>query len=93
VSVDLIARLSNTNSDGGVTTGNIVGRSFGTGIYPANQILVSGPPAGSASTYDHVPAGQIASVFFNVERQSGPNYCTTSATTTSFCVKVRPALS
>lgn len=89
VVVDLVARLSNTNPDGGETTGNEVGRAPGVvGNYPACQTLFAGPPPGSVDAYDRVPAGQIVTIFFRAERQAGASYFTTAATTTRF--KVRP---
>jgi hypothetical protein len=97
LTVDLIARLSNTNTDGGETTGNQVGLAIGlpagswlTGPTPTNQVLASGPPAGSPDSWDRVPAGQPATIFFRIERQTGSDTFTTTAATTSFCVRVQP---
>lgn len=87
VAVDLVARL-NTE-----TTGNIVGRCFGeAGQNPAPMALVSGPPAGSASGYDKVSAGDIAVIYFRTERRTGSDTYTASSTTMSFCVRVEPVL-
>lgn len=84
VRVDLIARLN------GETDGTDVGRGFG--ISGANEriSICSGPPPGSAADYDLVPAGQSATVHLRVERQSGSDTFTTSATTTRYRVKVCP---
>jgi hypothetical protein len=97
LTVDLIARLSNTNTDGGETTGNEVGLAIGlpagswlTGPTPTNQVLEAGPPPGSGDSWDRVPAGQIATVFFRIERQTGSDTFTTSAATTRFGVRVAP---
>lgn len=85
VSVDLIARLNSA------TSGNIVGRSFGvSGQAARNQVLVPGPPAGSADSYDKVSAGNAAVIYFRAERQTGTDTFTTTASTSSFVVKVRP---
>jgi len=89
VKVDLIARLNNE------TSGNIVGRAFAGGIggvSPPTHVLVSGPPAGSADTYDKVLAGDPATIYLRAERQSGGDTFTTSASTTTFRVKVEPIL-
>jgi hypothetical protein len=82
---DLVCRLNNE------TAGNIVGRATSVaGQYPPPQTIVAGPPAGSADTYDRVPAGSSATVYLRTERQSGTDYYTTSAATTQFDVEVLP---
>jgi hypothetical protein len=89
VKVDLLARLNNQ------TSGNIVARSFAGGIYgisPPTHVLVPGPPAGSADTYDKITAGNAATIYFTAERQSGTGTFTTSNSTTSFQVRVCPIL-
>lgn len=84
--VDVLARLNNA------TSGDIVARSFGqVGATPAPNILVSGVPAGSASTVGKVLAGQSAVVFLRAEQQaSTADAFTTSASSTSFMVEVAP---
>lgn len=84
--VDLIARLNNA------TSGDVIGRSFGlTGATPPPNVLVSGVPAGSASTVGKVLAGNGATVFLRAEQQaSTTDAYTTSASTTSFMVEVAP---
>ena len=83
VAVDLVARLNNESA------GNIVGRGIGmAGVAPPTHVLVSGPPAGSADTYDKVSAGAAATIFFRAERQSGVETFTTSGATSTFCVRV-----
>lgn len=85
VRVDLIARLNDA------AAGNIVGRGFGVaGIGPAPVVLSSGPPAGSASTYDKVAAGAAATIYLRAERQTGTDTFTTSGSTTTFSVRVCP---
>lgn len=92
VSVDLIARLNVEAS------GNIVGRAFNSPelsatshVHPT-QVLSSGPPAGSADTYNKVLAGNAATIYFRAERQTGGETFTTSNATTRFGVEVRPIL-
>lgn len=85
VRVDLVARLNTEAS------GNIVGRGFGNaGVGPATVNLSDGPPAGSATTYDKVSAGNAAVIYLRVERQSGTDTFTTSGSTTTFSVRVNP---
>lgn len=85
VRVDVIARLNDA------TSGNIVGRGFGvSGAGPATVALSSGPPPGSADSYDKVSAGAAATVYLRAERQSGTDTFTTSGSTTTFSVEVRP---
>lgn len=85
VQVDVLARLNNAS------TGNIVGRGTQpAGQNPATHILMPGVPAGSASTYDKVNAGDTATIYFRAERQSGTATFTTSSTTTWFRVEVLP---
>lgn len=89
--VDLVARLSNSNPDGGETTGNDVGRAIGlaTGA-PANQVMTPYPPAGSGDAWDRVPAGQAATVFMRAERQAGATYFTTTPAQTRLGCRVHP---
>lgn len=85
VQVNLLARLDNA------TTGNIVGQGTQpAGQYPATHVLSSGPPAGSADTYDKVTANAAATVYMRTERQSGNDTYTTTGTTSYFCVRVDP---
>jgi len=88
VRADLLARLDNS------TAGNIVGRGVGAvlGVNPSGipTVLVDGPPAGSADSYNKVPAGTPATIYLRVERQSGADSFTTSDSTTTFKVKVNP---
>jgi hypothetical protein len=86
VLVDLVARLGNE------TSGNIIGRCFGLGGTKDRLVLSSGPPAGSADTWDKVSAGAGTTVYLRTEQQSGSDSYTTSSTTTRFCVTVRPIL-
>lgn len=85
VAVDLVARLNNQSS------GNVVGQGIGlAGAGPFQNVMSSGPPAGSTDSYDRVYAGASAVVYFNAERSSGTNTFTTSSASSQFCVKVRP---
>jgi hypothetical protein len=85
VTVDLIARLNDA------AAGNIVGRGFGSLDNTQHAtVLSSGPPAGSASTYDKVSAGQAATIYLRAERQTGTDTFTTSNSTTKFEVRVKP---
>lgn len=87
VQVDLIARLNDAAS------GNIVGRGrghSGQNTEGFSTVLSSGPPAGSASTYNKVAAGVPAVIYLRAERQSGANTFTTTSAATWFNVKVRP---
>jgi hypothetical protein len=85
VTVDLIARLANES------TGNIVGRAMGVpGVGPFTNVLAAGPPTGSADAYDRVSGASTATLYLRAERQSGADTFTTSASTTSFCVRVCP---
>lgn len=72
------------------TTTTTTTTSF-VGPYPfATHVLSSTPPAGSAAGYDVVAAGASAVIYLRAERVSGSATFTTSATTTGFCVNVRP---
>ena len=84
--VDVLARLNNASS------GDIVGRSFGqAGAAPPANVLVSGVPAGSASTVGKVSAGNSCVVYLRAEQQAATTDAyTTSASTTSFMVEVAP---
>ncbi|MCV7100970.1 hypothetical protein [Mycobacterium palustre] len=84
VRVDVIARLN------GESDGNDVGRGFGMSGATERISITPGAPAGSPDEWDRVPAGQSATVHLRVERQSGSDTFTTSATTTRFAVKVDP---
>lgn len=97
LTVDLIARLSNTDGDGGQAAGPEVGSAIGlpagswlTGPTPYTLSLESGPPSGSADTFDRVPKGQIATVYLRIERQTGSATFTTSGATSRFKVRVAP---
>jgi hypothetical protein len=82
---DVVVRLNNE------TAGNIVGRATQpAGQYPATHVISAGPPAGSADSYDRVPAGSSATLYFRTERQSGTDYYATSVSTTQFDVEVLP---
>lgn len=84
--VDVLARLNNA------TSGDVIARSYGqAGATPPPNILVSGVPAGSASTVGRVLAGATAVVYLRAEQQaSTTDAYTTSASTTSFMVEVAP---
>jgi hypothetical protein len=85
VQVDVIARLNNA------TTGNIVGRGTSlAGQNPPPITMISGPPAGSADSYNKVLAGNAATIYMRTERQSGTDTYTAAATTTYCSVEVRP---
>lgn len=85
VTVDLVARLNDE------TAGNVVGRGFGVSdTSPVPTVLVSGPPAGSVDSYDRVSAGSAAVIYLRAERRLGTDTFTTSDSTTSFEVRVRP---
>lgn len=91
VRVDLVARLNDASS------GNIVGRGFGLapvnifgGLYPMRASLSAGPPAAASATYDKVAAGATAVIYLKAERVAGVGTFTTTADTTSFCVRVSP---
>lgn len=83
VRVDLLARLS---SEAG---GNVVARCFGVAS-TERLMLCSAPPAGSNDAFDRVAAGTAVTIYMRVERQSGSDTFTTSASTTSCAVRVRP---
>ena len=83
--VDLIARLNNA------TGGNEVGRATqAAAINPPTHVLSTGPPPGSADTYDRVYAGNAATIYLRAERQSGSGTFTTASATTRFSVTVNP---
>lgn len=90
VRVDLVARLNDASS------GNIVGRGFGItgysffGVIPVSTVMSPGPPPAASATYDKVVAGAAAVVYLRAERVAGVGTFTTTADTTSFCVRVRP---
>jgi hypothetical protein len=97
LTVDLIARLSNTDTDGGQANGPEVGRAIGlpagswlTGPTPYTLSLEGGPPPGSSNTFDRVPKGQIATVYLRIERQTGSATFTTAGATSRFKVRVAP---
>jgi hypothetical protein len=76
--VDLFARL------GTAAGGNIMGSCHGIGGVTERLTLDSAPPAGSPDGYDRVPAGQVATIYFTVERRSGSTTFTTSAAVSGF---------
>lgn len=82
--VDLIARLNDE------TTGHDVARGFGIAGATERINFTAGPPAGSADSYDRVAAGDDATIFIRVERQSGSNTFDTSSSTSRFSVKPIP---
>ena len=85
VRVDLVARLN------GESGGNIVGRGWGqSGQNPPPLYLSGGSPTGQPDTYNRVEAGVPATLYLRVERQSGADTFVTSASSTSFAVKVNP---
>jgi hypothetical protein len=82
VQVNLVARLNST-------TGVDVGLGVGVaGQYPPPISLWDGGPAGSASGYGVVSAGNGAVVFLQAEQQSGTDSFTTASSTTRFCVEM-----
>lgn len=84
VRVDMIARLN------GESGGNDVGRCFGIAGATERLVMTAAPPPGSADGYNKVAAGDEATVHLRVERQSGDQTFTTSASTTRFGVEVLP---
>lgn len=84
--VDLVARLDSDLS------GDVVGRAYGqVGATPPTAVLVSGVPAGSASTVGLVAAGESATVYLRAEQQaSTTDTYNTAGVTTSFMVEVCP---
>jgi hypothetical protein len=83
--VDLIARVGNA------TSGDIVGRGFGLAGSSDRVIMVSGVPAGSASTVGKISAGTATTVYLRAEQQASTTQTfTTSASTTTFMVEVVP---
>jgi len=86
VSVDLVARLDNE------TAGNDIGRGFGVGGTKDRILLTTGPPAGSASTWNKITAGNGCTVYLRTEKQSGSDNYSTSVSTTRAVVRVLPIL-
>jgi hypothetical protein len=86
--VDLFARLGNT--PGNAFNGNIMGSCHGVGGVTERLTLDSAPPAGSVDTYDRVPAGQVATIYFTVERRSGSTTFTTAAAVSAFSAWAQP---
>jgi hypothetical protein len=85
VAVDLVARLNNQSS------GNVVGQGIGlAGAGPFQNVMSSGPPAGSSDSYDRIYAGASAVIYFNAERSSGTDTFTTSSSSSQFSVRVCP---
>ena len=83
--VDLIARV------GTATGGDIVGRGFGVAGSTDRVILVSGVPAGSASTVGKISAGTATTVYLRAEQQASTTQTfTTSSSNTTFMVEVVP---
>lgn len=87
VAVDFIARLN------GETAGNIIGRCPGLAGATDRLTMVPGPVAGADNGINRVLAGNTSTTYFRVERQSGSDTYTTSATTTRFGVMMLPILS
>jgi hypothetical protein len=91
VTVDLVARLNNA------TTGNEVGRISGlpagswlTGPTPYTLSLESVLPSGSPDSWDRVAKGSIATVYLNLERQTGSDTFTSVGSASRFKVRVAP---
>ena len=88
--VDVVARLNNAS------TGDVVGRGFGTAGSTALAcvpVLSSAPPAASLSTYGLVSAGASATIYFRTEQQgSGSSTYDVSNTKMLFSVEVAPAV-
>lgn len=83
VRVDLLARLN------GETGGNVVSACQGIGG-TERLTLADAPPAGSATSFDKVTAGNAATVHFRAEQQSGANSYTTSNSEARFVVDILP---
>ena len=62
--VDLVARL-------GAANGPVVGRATGQAGDRDRLILVSGPDAGAADGTNRIPAGEAATIYLVLEKQSG----------------------
>ncbi len=83
--VDLIARV------GTASGGDVVGRGFGLAGSTDRVLLVSGVPAGSASTVGKISAGTATVVYLRAEQQASTTQTfTTSKSTTTFMVEVVP---
>jgi hypothetical protein len=80
--VDLFARWGTT--PGQPFSGNIVGSCHGIGGITERLTLDSASPPGSPDSYDRVPAGQAATIYFNLERRSGSTTFTAAAATSAF---------
>lgn len=94
VRIDLIARLDAGLGGTPETSGNIVGRGFGTpsvfnGVSQA-IVMSDGPPTNASATYDKVTAGTAAVVYLRAERQAGLGTFTTVGVDTRFRVRVCP---
>lgn len=88
-----LVRLSTAGVVNGETAGPIVASGFGpvgvnAGAY--STVLSSAMAAGSADTADKVLAGNAATLYVRVERQTGANTFTTLAATTLCEARVNP---
>jgi hypothetical protein len=87
VQVDLVARLNDQ------AAGNVMGRGrgkIGQNADGSSTVLVSGPPSGSAASYNVVAANTLATIYFRAERQSGSATFTTVGSASQFSVRVCP---
>lgn len=87
---DLIARLSTTGIVNGETAGPEVARGFGLPGMTDRLVFSSARPAGSSADYGLIPAGNAATVYVRVERQSGAQTFSTEVDTSRFEVRVDP---
>lgn len=88
-----LVRLSTTGISNGETAGPIIASGFGPiGLNAAGfaTILSSAMAAGSSNTADKVLAGNTATLYVRVERQSGAQTFTTQAVTTLCEARVNP---
>jgi hypothetical protein len=91
--VDLLVRLGKTGVSTPESAGNIIGKGFGpVGVNAAgiSTVLSGGPPAAAVDAYSKVSSGDTATIYFRAERRAGTGTFTTSASTTTFMVKVEP---
>lgn len=92
LTVDLVARINNQ------TTGNECGRAIGlpagfwlSGPTPYTLSLESGPPPGSADSWDRIAKGAgPTTIYLCIERQTGSATFTTAGATSRFRVRVAP---
>ncbi len=90
---DYLVRMSTAGVVNGETAGPIIARGFGPiGANTAGlaTVLSSAMAAGSSSTADKVLAGNTATLYVRVERQSGAQTFTTLAATTLCEARVNP---